>query len=61
MQDASTLEMKQIFSSPYYSHDNGHIKIEHNFLKMCIQKHVSSEPAWDEVTNILCSLQLCSK
>ena len=40
-QVASTLEMKQIFSSPYYPQGDGHIENVNNLLKACIQKHVS--------------------
>ena len=54
-QVASILEMKQLFSSPYYAQGNGCIENVHDFLKMCIQKHVSSELALDEVVHITCA------
>ena len=49
---ASTLGIKQVFSSPYYPCINGHIENVHSFLKTCIQKLVSSELTWDEGTHI---------
>ena len=52
MQVASTLRMKQVFSCPYYPHGNGCFENVHNFLKMCLWKHVSSELVWDEVVYI---------
>ena len=55
MQVASTVAMKQVSSSPNYHLGNGHIENVHNFLKVCIQNHVSSEPAWDEVAHIICA------
>ena len=36
VQVASTLGMKQVFSSLYYQQSNWHIENVHNFLKMCI-------------------------
>ena len=33
-----------------------HIENVHNFLNICIQKHVSSKPAWDEVVPIICAV-----
>ena len=51
----------QLFSSPYYPQGNGHIENVHNFLKMCIQKHVFSELAWDEVVHIACANTVFSK
>ena len=54
-QVASILGMKQIFSSPYYPTGNRCIKNLHNFLHICIWKHVFSELAWDEVVPIVCA------
>ena len=47
--------MKHVFSSPYYPRDSGHIENACNFLKACIQKHVSTKLAWDEVAHIACA------
>ena len=55
MQVAFTLEMKQVFSSPYYPHIDGWIEKVYNFLKTYLQKHVSSKLAWDEAVNIACA------
>ena len=52
MQVASTMGMKQVFSSPYYPQGNGCNENVHNILKTCIWKHVSSELAWYEVVHI---------
>ena len=59
-QVASALGMKQVLSSPYYPLHNGYIKNVHYFLKTCIQMHVSSKLALDEVSHSLCSIQFCS-
>ena len=50
-----TLGMKQVFRFPYYQQVNQNIKTVHNFLKMCIWKHISSELAWDKVAHIACA------
>ena len=52
---ASTLGMKQVFSSPYYPWSNGYIENSHSFLKMCMQEHVSSKLVLDEVFHIACA------
>ena len=56
MQVASTLGMKKVFKSPYYLQCNGHIEYVHTFLKMCVQKHVSSGLTWDEVVHTVCAV-----
>ena len=52
---ASMLDMKQVHSSPYNPRGDGYFENVHNFLKIGIRKHISSELAWDEVTHTECT------
>ena len=55
LQVASTLEKKEVFSCPHYPRGKSRTEHLHNFLKMCIWKHVSPEPAWEAVVHMACS------
>ena len=58
-QVASTIGIKHVFSSPYYPEGSGHNANAQNFLKTYMQKHMSTELAWDEVVTIACATYNC--
>ena len=49
---ASTLGIKQLFTSPYYPQGSGYIENMCNYLKTCKQKKFPSELARDEIVHI---------
>ena len=56
---ASTLGVKQVFSSSYYPQGHGHIENVHNFMKIYIWKHIPYELACEEVVQIACAAYNC--
>jgi transposase InsO family protein len=49
---ATELNLKHIFSSPWYPQGNGRIENFHNFLKTCIRKYVHIGQEWDKCLHI---------
>ena len=41
---------RKIYTPPYRPQSNGHIEGFHNFLKVCLSKHISRNREWDDVT-----------
>ena len=54
-QVASTMGIKQIFSSLYYPQGKAHIENVYDSLKMFMWKHVSSILPWDTVVHMTCA------
>ena len=45
----------KIYTPPYHPQSNGRIEGFHNFLKACINKHVSATMEWDDVVSLACA------
>ena len=45
----------RVYSPPYHLQSNGRIEGFHNFLKVCMSKHVSKSLEWDQVMPLACT------
>ena len=43
------------YTAPYHPASNGRIEGFHNFLKMCLSKHINETPEWYQVIPLACA------
>ena len=45
----------KVYSPPYHPQSKGRMEGFHNFLKVCMSKHVSKPLEWDQVVPLACT------